>query len=215
MSTRILEASLARSLIVLIALLAVPSPTMAASGTSETHRAISADEARQLALNQLTAAEDRVTLTNPRHRAEFTAGGMRLLPTGNGPEWRWRLTAVLAGGRATAGVATGAVAPRVGKGRVAVYDRGAIEEQYLARVHTVEQCFVILEPLQLAGEELVIAGQVTCAGELIEHRTGWLWRSSEGAVRLAAVGQRGAGARIRAEAARLGLVDGTDFFAVA
>jgi len=36
-----------------------------------------------------------------------------------------------------------------------------------------------------------------------------------GAVHLAAVGQRGARARIRAEAARLGLVDGTDLFAVA
>ncbi len=37
----------------------------------------------------------------------------------------------------------------------------------------------------------------------------------ERAAHLAAVGQRGARARIRAEAARLGLVDGTDFFAVA
>jgi hypothetical protein len=64
------------------------------------------------------------------------------------------------------------------------YRRGAIAEQYVLRPGSIEQRFVIDEPVALAGEDLVIAGVVDSGGAFEALEDGWRWRDDDGAVHL-------------------------------
>jgi len=147
---------------------------------------LTADQAAAAAVNDLEATAGGYRLRHPRHVATFTAEGLQFAPRRSGLEWAWRLMFVGAGDTPLAGVAIGPVPPtRQAQG--VTYPRGGLVEQYLARKGNLEQQFLIPQPLPLAGANLVIASAVACAGAFEETADGWLWRTSEGGVRLGRV----------------------------
>ncbi len=85
----------------------------------------------------------------------------------------------------------GPVSPAL-RGESVEYDRGALVERYVTLAASVEQQFMILEPISLAGKDLVIAGSVRSEGRLHRGATGWSWRGGGGAVGLGEVTVRDA-----------------------
>jgi len=145
---------------------------------------ITSEQAITLALNDLVSTENGLTLDHPRHTAEFTAKGLHFTPKGGGPEWHWQLTYLGTEGSALVDVALDGIAPETqGPGGVA-YLRGAVIERYLFHQTAIEQQFVIPQPLPLAGHDLVIDGTIASAGTFETTESGWLWRTTDGAVRL-------------------------------
>ncbi|MEM7033119.1 MAG: DUF11 domain-containing protein, partial [Chloroflexota bacterium] len=67
------------------------------------------------------------------------------------------------------------------------YDRGALIEQYLAHLHSIEQQFVIPDPLPLNGQDLIITGEIESNGAFEQTANGWLWRTKQGVVSLGQV----------------------------
>ncbi len=141
---------------------------------------IMSEQARALALNSLAHVAGGYELTNPGHTATFTRAGLRFNGRNGGPEWRWRLTSIeAAGGAPLDAVEQGAVVPlRLAPGLVA-FPRGGLVEQYVARPSSIEQQFIIAQPLDLGGANLVIAGAVQSAGSFETRPNGWLWRNAD------------------------------------
>jgi hypothetical protein len=136
-----------------------------------------------VAVNDLEATADGYRLRHPRHTATFTPEGLQFVPRRGGLEWAWCLTFVGAGDAPLAGVATGPVTPtRLAQG--VAYPRGGLVEQYQAREKTIEQQFIIPQPLPLSGADLVIAGAVDSTGAFEETADGWLWQAEQAGVRL-------------------------------
>ena len=94
------------------------------------------------------------------------------------------MTSVGVGDGPLAGVVLGVVRPASEQPGVVAYPRGALVEQYLAMENSIEQQFLIPQPLPLEGADLVIAGAVRSAGAFEETEEGWLWGNAQGAVRL-------------------------------
>jgi len=135
-----------------------------------------------MALNELIGLDDAIELNHPNHSARFSAGGMQFTPR-HGPQWQWTLTRVATTEGPVSGVVTGEITPRETANGTIDYPRGEIIERYVPRANTVEQQFVIPESLGLAAD-LVIAGEVSCAGEFSATRQGWTWRDAQGEVAL-------------------------------
>ena len=135
-----------------------------------------------MALNELIGLDDAIELNHPNHSARFSAGGMQFTPR-HGPQWQWTLTRVATTEGPVTGVVTGEITPRETANRTIDYPRGGIIERYVPKANTVEQQFVIPESLGLAAD-LVIAGEVSCAGEFSATRQGWTWRDAQGEVAL-------------------------------
>ncbi len=129
-----------------------------------------------MALNELIGLDDAIELNHPNHSARFSAGGMQFTPC-HGPQWQWTLTRVATTAGPVTGVVTGEITPRETANRTIDYPRGGIIERYVPKANTVEQQFVIPESLGLAAD-LVIAGEVSCAGEFSATRQGWTWRDA-------------------------------------
>ena len=125
-------------------------------------------------LNRFSETAQGVELSNPRHRVQFDAKGVQFTPR-QGPAWRWSLQQTN-----LAGVSMTAV-PRRSHGAVE-YERGAFIERYIAHVGTIEQQFLIPEPLSLDGQPLIIRGRVQSAGAFRPIPAGWEWRSEAGRV---------------------------------
>jgi len=144
---------------------------------------LSPDQAAAVAVNDLEATADGYRLGHPRHTATFTPEGLQFMPRRGGLEWAWCLTFVGAGDAPLAGVATGPVTPtRLAQG--VAYPRGGLVEQYQAREKTIEQQFIIPQPLPLGGADLMIAGTVGSTGAFKETADGWLWQAEQVGVRL-------------------------------
>lgn len=60
-----------------------------------------------------------------------------------------------------------------------VYRRSVLDEQYVARKGSIEQQFVIPQPLALAGADLRIRGQVQSGGVLETRDERWVWRGED------------------------------------
>ena len=145
------------------------------------------DQAIAAAANDLEPIADGYRLRHPRHLATFTPDGLQLTPRHGGPAWAWERMAVTAGDVPRPGVRVGAVRPTRERPGTVAYPRGGLVEQYLARQDSLEQQFVIPQPLPLDGADLVIAGAVHCAGTFEATAEGWRWRTSESGVRLGRV----------------------------
>ena len=141
--------------------------------------AISSDRAIAAALNAWEATADGWTLRHPRHTATFTREGIQFAPRRGGPTWAWRLTHAGA-----AGVTLGAAAPHRDPSGIVTYSRGSLLEQYLAGKNTIEQRFLLPQPLRLDGPDLVIAGAVRCTGAFEAAKGEWRWKGENGAIRL-------------------------------
>ncbi len=114
----------------------------------------------------------------------YTAGGVTLYPR-QGPVWHWQLRWVGTSAGPAGGVDCGPTEPLIRPDGVIEYHRGDLIEQYVPREDTVEQQFVIPEPLDLGGGDLHIGGSVRCAADRF-GRSGheWVWSDSSGGVLL-------------------------------
>ncbi len=163
-------------------------PTAAPGASSTTvAAAMTPDQAIAAAVNNWEITANGYRLRHPRHTATFTPDGLAFRPRDGGPTWAWHLTAVTAGDNPLAGVEAGAVRPTNGQPLAMVYPRGGLVEQYLAKKNTIEQQFLIPQPLPLGGADLVIAGAVRSDGDFEETEDGWRWRTSDSGVRLGRV----------------------------
>ena len=172
----------------LLALAVSPgSPSVRATAPARPDAAyLTADQAAAVVVNDLQATPDGYRLRHPRHTAIFTPEGVQFAPRGGELEWTWRLAFVGAGDAPLAGVTVGPVPP-MRQAQGVTYPRGGLVEQYLARQGSLEQQFVLRQPLPPAGADLVIASAVACAGAFEETADGWLWRTSESSVYLGRV----------------------------
>ncbi|MEJ2084691.1 MAG: hypothetical protein P8Y44_03310 [Acidobacteriota bacterium] len=158
-------------------------------------RDISSVEAVALSLNRLTQGAEGVQISNPAHRVELDSHSVRFIPR-QGPVWTWTLESVTLGDEPVSGVDLDAPAVRSEPLRV-VFNRGSMIEQYLAHGSTVEQRFVLPQPLKSTPDatpsaaepdsDLVIVGAVECAGQFQTTARGWRWIDDRGAVRLGEV----------------------------
>ncbi len=176
-----------RTIGLLVILACCASVALAAAGPASTETTlISADRAAAIAVNRLEPTADGVLLHHPRRTVEFGPEGVMLRPRHGAPEWRWTLVEIASSsGRPL--VDPGPVAPVLVEQDLLRYDRCAVLEDYRLKLNTFEQLFVIPEPLPLDGEDLVLAGAVTCEGDLAENDQGWAWRSARGEVTLGRV----------------------------
>ncbi len=164
------------------------SPHVDASTRENTTRpGVSAEDAITRAVNNTSATTEGYRITHPRQVADFTASGLHLRSLRGGIEWHWQLRHAGPDGGSLASVSTADVRPESHASGVVSYARGGIVEQYHARVHGIEQRFVIAQPLALHGADLLVTGSVVTAGELAITAEGWQWRSTDGAVRLGTV----------------------------
>ncbi len=148
---------------------------------------ITPEQAKAIAVNDLEQTEEGVHLRNRRHEANFTAEGVHFVPRRGKLDWRWQLTHIGADEAPLATVELGAVTPVKDQAGNITYDRGGVVEQYLPKAATVEQQFVIPEPLALAGADLVVTGRVQSAGEFAATNEGWVWATEAGVVSLGGV----------------------------
>jgi hypothetical protein len=162
---------------------AAAPPTPGPAGSAR----LSQDEAVAVAVNDLEPIADGFLLRHPHHTATFTPDGLEFRPRDDGTTWAWRLTAVTAGNKPLAGVEAGVVRPADGHPLAVVYQRGGLVEQYLVRTNTIEQRFLIPQPLPLGGADLVVTGAVDSDGDFEEVADGWRWRAADSAVRLGRV----------------------------
>lgn len=153
---------------------------------------ITPEQAQAAAMNDLQASGEGFILQHPRHEASFTPEGVAFRPRNGTLAWSWRLTAVEAGDVPLTGIELGAMQPTQTTPLTVVYQRGGLVEQYLGRKDTLEQQFLIPQPLRLDGADLVIAGEVQCqgsfeAGSFKADGDGWLWRLGDQEVHLGKV----------------------------
>lgn len=167
----------------LVALVVGPASAWRAPGPDGLAR-LNPDEAIAVAVNDLTSTANGYRLRHPQHTATFAPDGWEFRPRDDSPTWAWQLTSMTAGVNPLAGVETDAVRPASDHSLAVVYRRGGVEEQYLARKDSIEQQFLIPQPLPLAGADLVIAGVVRSAGDFEETEDGWYWRIADSGVRL-------------------------------
>ncbi len=158
---------------------------------------VAATEAIATAINNLHVYGDGWRLDHPRHAAIFSPDGVDFHPR-RGPDWRWRLEAIGVDGaarpEALQGIEIGPVAPvsstptpmssTHGSPSYVSYERGVVEERYVLREASIEQQFVLHQPLELNGADLMVAGTVSSDGAFEATERGWLWRTAEGVVSL-------------------------------
>ncbi len=157
-------------------------------GTSDLQpQGVAPEEAAARAVNRLVATAAGYSLRHPRHSGEFGPEGIRVAPRRGGVEWSWRLTGVQAGERQVSGVSLEAVHPVESAPGVIEYRRGGLLERYVVEAGSLEQQFVIPEPLALEGRDLEIVGEVASTGRFEEAAEGWRWRGERGAIRLGEV----------------------------
>lgn len=162
------------------AILTRPAPVQAAA---ESPARLAPEAAASAAVNLWETTQEGWRLSNPRHLALFSPEGLRFESRVGSVAWTWRLTSASAGEVALANVSLGPVLPTRTTEGVA-YARGGLLEQYLARQSSVEQQFILPQPLPLAGSNLVLRGAIESEGAFDATNEGWVWRSGTGAVHL-------------------------------
>ncbi len=178
----------------------ISAPAQELSQTSadeQTLPRLSPDDAVAVAINDITPLANGFQLSHPQHRATFTADGVTFTPTAGGPTWQWSLQNISAspltltlsprrGNQASPplGGIEGGTRPTQPTATIIRYDRGGIHEEYHARQSSIEQQFIIPQPLGLAGADLVIDGVVNSPGDFLTTEQGWQWQTKEGQVTL-------------------------------
>ncbi len=143
---------------------------------------ISADQAVIMAINNVSPTDNGFVLNHPRHQVAFAPDGITFVPKVGGPTWRWHLTEILTETELDFDI--DGVSPTQPDATTISYDRGDIIELYRARTNTVEQQFVIPQPLTLGETDLVISGAIDSAGAFSRNEQGWQWQTTEGQVAL-------------------------------
>ena len=111
---------------------------------------------------------------------DFTATGIHVQPRRGGPSWQWQLTQL--GPEPLA-----PVTPQHNSPTRIEYPRPGVIERYILKAQSVEQQFLIPEPLPLGDAPLIIRGRITSAGTFQAIPEGWEWRDETGRVWLGPV----------------------------
>lgn len=148
---------------------------------------ITPDQAAVLALNRVSSGPEGIAVQHRRHDALFTPEGFEFDPM-RGPHWSWALDYIGPASGFSANKAVESVTPIRFQPDVISYARAGISERYVIGHSTIEQRFVIAQPLALNRADLLVAGRVLTQGKL-ENRgaSGWLWRDEQGVVTLGQV----------------------------
>lgn len=154
------------------------------SSAVEALPAITEQQALALALNDIAETTDGFIVTNRRHTASLTPTGFSMEAVDGGPQWHWQLNYVGSPTAALSSVQLMQVTPESDGQSLVRYDRGTIVEQYVTQLDSIEQQFVIAEPLALGGQDLVVAGTIQSDGTFEVVDNGWLWRTEMGVIRL-------------------------------
>lgn len=149
---------------------------------------ITPEQAKVLAVNKVRQSADGVHLRHRQYRADFKADGLHVKTRHGHLSWHWRFASIGTDAGNLPGVTQGLVTPQMTATdrRTVRYERGALVEQYVMGVSSVEQQFVISSPLSIGEKDLVIRGEVRSAGRFVAlpDQGGWQWRSEKGVVRL-------------------------------
>lgn len=144
----------------------------------DTQATRSAESDRPVPHRYLPGATDTV-LEGASHVASFDERGLHFLPDA-GPGWHWGVETIRGGAQM---LVDGSVDPELG-GDIVSYEHDAIREEYHARPGGVQQRFVIDEPLDLDGGDLVIEGHIASSGTFRERLRRWQWSNEDGTVTL-------------------------------
>ena len=146
--------------------------------------AITEQQALSLAFNDITESTDGFVITNRRHTASLTSAGFSMEPVNGGPHWHWQLSYVGSPTATLSSVQLEQVEPESNGQTLVRYDRGTVVEQYVTQLDSIEQQFVIAEPLELGDQDLVVAGTIQSPGAFETTGNGWLWRTDSGVISL-------------------------------
>lgn len=145
---------------------------------------VSINQAIASAINQLQKTNDGYRLNHPQYRAEFTSAGLQVTASGGGPAWQWQLNGIYTGSHSLNNDSPRSIKPTNIDEHKIVYQREGLQEAYLLKSGSIEQRFIIPEPLKLNGEDLVIEGSVKASGRFIEKVSGWAWKNDRGQINL-------------------------------
>lgn len=140
-------------------------------------------QATARAVQRLAPIPGGLRLEHLRRTVDFTPDGLVVRGRRGAPDWRWSFL----GARTTTGesiVAAHPVPPVDDRGQRVEFARGAIVEEYLLGLRSIEQRFQIPEPLPLGGGDLVVAGEIRSDGEFAERENGWIWSNARAEVTL-------------------------------
>jgi len=155
-----------------------PSPVSTPSAMAR----VSPEDAAARAVNTLTPTAEGYALQHPHYTATFRADSVTFQPKRGEVHWQWHLTAVETAAGPLEGIKAGEVRPEQPAPYTVVYRRGVLDEQYVARKGSIEQQFVISQPLALQGADLQIRGQVQSGGILEIRDQRWVWRGEDKSV---------------------------------
>ncbi len=146
---------------------------------------LSPEQASILAITDMGKTDSGFTLQHNRFDASFTPEGVYFFSGKGGLDWHWQLE------YAGAEESTASVAAQVDVSpsgdmtkRIVRYNRGVLVEQYVVHMHSLEQQFIISNPLSLNGSDLIIEGHIKSSGMFEKHSEGWLWRNKKAVVSL-------------------------------
>jgi hypothetical protein len=128
-----------------------------------------------MALNTICTTKEGVELTHPKYSASFHTDGVSFKPLSGAPLWKWSYV-----------TNEKAKMPVYKDGRV-VYKHDNILEEYIIKEETIEQQFVITEPIHELEGVLRIEGAIESNGGVVKTTSGWSWKNSAGEVTLSDV----------------------------
>jgi hypothetical protein len=152
-----------------------------------TQPVVSPEQAAVLSLNRISNSSKGITVENRRHNALFRADGFDFTPQ-RGPHWTWSLDYFGPAGKSSTDGSMSSVNPVRFQPDIISYPRTGVTERYMLKRQTIEQQFVIPQPLALEGADLLVSGKIETEGKLESGGTsGWLWRDDKGVVTLGRV----------------------------
>ena len=116
-------------------------------------------------------------LEHPLYSVRYSASGLTFQPRCGGAPWSWSLAHYGTANENFISSDGSPVAPRAGRRKTVMFERGEFVERYLSELRNIEQQFVIEQAPELGlNEDLFIRGDIRCVGEFERHNQGWLWR---------------------------------------
>jgi hypothetical protein len=123
------------------------------------------------AVNNVKATEYGFAVSHPLYTVEFSTQGLSFKPTSGASVWQW------------SNLDEERVFPEFSTDRIS-YRKALYREEYILKSKTVEQQFVIDEPLPVHLKSLIIEGSIVTAGEFNSSGGSYSWRNETGEITL-------------------------------
>ncbi len=120
------------------------------------------------AVNNVSNIPSGFRVTHPKYFADFTQKGLEFRPVSHAPEFSWSFAG------------EDQVQPEFIGDKI-IYHREYFTEEYILKSQTIEQQFIINEPLP-EGESLTITGLIRSSGIFTKENNGWAWKNDLGQV---------------------------------